>query len=340
MTEAVIAVEDVKDKRKYFLERLPIVQDIKLREKMSVSDLIEELGKSGGFTAKKLHEAAKILCDMLLDDDSVNFLSFPAAILATGTRGIIKEFVKRKFFDIIITTCGSIDHDIARCWREYYHGWFEADDKELADLEIHRLGNIFIPYENYGGIIEEITQNFLNSLYESGMRELSTCELINHLGKYLDSCNKKEESIIWWAWKNGIKIFVPGITDGAFGYQLWLFKQEHKDFRIDVFLDETILDEIIYGAKRTGALIIGGGISKHHVIWWNQFKDGLERAVYITTAVEWDGSLSGARTREAISWGKISRKASHITVEGEATILLPLLGAYLIDKVGYRRINQ
>ena len=75
--------------------------------------------------------------------------------------------------------------------------------------------------------------------------------------------------------------------------------------------------------------MIGGGISKHHVIWWNQYRNGLDKAVYITTAVEYDGSLSGARLREAISWGKLKASAEEIVVEGEASLLLPLLGAYL-----------
>ena len=74
-----------------------------------------------------------------------------------------------------------------------------------------------------------------------------------------------------------------------------------------------------------GALIIGGGISKHHAIWWSQFRDGLEIAVYVTTAYEYDGSLSGALTKEAISWGKIKPRGKHVTVHGDATIVLPFL---------------
>jgi deoxyhypusine synthase len=65
-------------------------------------------------------------------------------------------------------------------------------------------------------------------------------------------------------------------------------------------------------------------------MWWNQFKGGLDYAVYITTAPEWDGSLSGARIKEAVSWGKVREKAKYITVEGDATVLLPLiLGPFL-----------
>jgi len=92
----------------------------------------------------------------------------------------------------------------------------------------------------------------------------------------------------------------------------------------------------VFDSKRTGALIIGGGISKHHTIWWNQFKDGLDYAVYLTTASEYDGSLSGARPKEAISWNKIKPTSKHAVVIGDATITLPLLVAALPEKIGVR----
>jgi deoxyhypusine synthase len=79
--------------------------------------------------------------------------------------------------------------------------------------------------------------------------------------------------------------------------------------------------------------MIGGGISKHHVIWWSQFRDGLDTVVYITSAPEWDGSLSGARVREAVSWGKVKEDAAWETIEGDASVLLPLLVADLFERL-------
>ena len=126
-------------------------------------------------------------------------------------------------------------------------------------------------------------------------------------------------------------MIIPGITDGTFGLQLLMFIQDHKDFRVDVWKDEFFLMEKMFNEIPTGALMIGGGISKHHTIWWNQFKGGLDRAVYITTAPEWDGSLSGARIKEGISWGKVNERAKFVTIEGDATIILPLITGPLLD---------
>jgi len=142
----------------------------------------------------------------------------------------------------------------------------------------------------------------------------------------------KDDTILYWAWKNKIPVFIPGITDGAVGSQLWQFSQNH-DFKVDVLADEKEIAKIIFEAKKAGALILGGGISKHHVIWWNQFRDGLDYAVQISTAPEWDGSLSGAQTREAISWGKLKEKAKHITIEGDVTVLFPIIVAALSERL-------
>ena len=304
------------------------VKDFKLKKNITTKELVDQMYEAGGFVAKKVGVGAKILKKMIKDAD-VNFLSFPADIISTGTRGVIKEMVKRKMFDVIITTCGTLDHDLARIWRDYYHGSFLADDKELHKEHIYRLGNIFIPNANYGDIIEEKLQPIIQEIYEE-KKVLSTREFIEMLGKKIKNEKKAKDSIIYWAWKKKIPIYVPGITDGAVGSQLWTFKEMHRDFIIDVLEDEHELANIIWNAKKSGALMIGGGISKHHVIWWNQFKGGLDYAVYITTAPEWDGSLSGARLREAVSWGKVKENAKYVTIEGDATVILPLLASVII----------
>ena len=313
------------------MKRQP-VQDIEFTKNMTTNQLIKALYNSGGFSAKKVADGVDILEHMVKEKNCVKFLSFPACIISTGTRGIIKELLKRKMFDVVITTTGTLDHDLARVWKDYYHGSFMADDKELHQQGINRLGNIFIPLECYGTILEEKIQPILNELCAE-KQKWSTKDLIWEFGKRLEKEKNGKDSIMYWAWKNKIPIYVPGITDGAFGSQLWMYYQDHRNFTIDLFKDEQELSDIVFTAKKTGAFIIGGGISKHHVIWWNQYCNGLSHAVYITTAVEHDGSLSGAQTREAISWGKIAEKADNITIEGDATVLLPLMIGALLERL-------
>jgi deoxyhypusine synthase len=308
------------------------VEDYSFSEKMSVDELVLQMEKAWGFTAGKLAVGVRILENMARDKKCVKFLSFTGNLVATGARGALKELVKRKLIDVVVTTCGTLDHDIARSWKNYYKGSFVMNDAKLHEKNINRLGNVLVPNESYGLIIEKKMQELLQSLCEEGVKEVSSAQLCREIGKRI--CN--ESSILYWAAKNKVPVFVPGITDGAAGYQIWLFSQDH-DFKLNLLKDSGHLSDIVFSAKKSGALLIGGGISKHHTLWWNQFKDGLNYAVYISTAVEWDGSLSGARPREAVSWGKINKKADKIMIEGDASLILPIMASSLIARVAKPR---
>lgn len=319
------------------------VRDISFKDgkPANADDVVKQFYAAGGFTAKKLGVAVDIVERMLKDKDCLKFFSFPACINATGTRGVVKDMIRRKWFDVIMGTCGTLDHDIARIYENYYHGDFMMDDRELLDKGISRLGNVLVPTESYGIILEDKFKEFLPKIFASFSDEqkkkgISTHELIWKIGELIDKDPKaqkhKEESIVYWLWKNQIPMVVPGPTDGSVGYQIWQYAQDH-DFRLNLMPDETLLINNAWDAKKTGALIIGGGISKHHTIWHQQWRGGLEYAVYISTAVEWDGSLSGAQPREAISWKKISKTAKFVNVEEDATIALPLIYAALNERL-------
>jgi len=305
------------------------VDDYDFSKGMSVDDLVLQMEKAWGFTAGKLALGVRILENMIKDRNCVKFLSFTGNLVATGTRGVLKEFVKQKLVDVIITACGTIDHDVARSWKDYYQGSFQMDDAKLRKKGINRLGNVLVPNDSYGVIIEQKMQMLLQGLWKEGIKEMTTRQLCHEIGKRI--CN--ESSILYWAAKNNIPVYVPGITDGAVGYHLWLFSQDH-DFKVNLLKDSGELNDIVFTAKKTGALIVGGGISKHHTLWWNQFREGLNYAVYISTAVEWDGSLSGARPREAVSWRKINEKADRIMIEGDASLILPIMASSLITRLG------
>jgi deoxyhypusine synthase len=297
------------------------VEDIDLSPSTDIARLVDAMGRGGGFTAKKIAVGVEILRTMFRQTACTTFLSFPASLMATGARGILRGLVENNLVDAVLTTCGTADHDLARVWRRYYHGEFEMDDVALHRIGVNRLGNVLVPNDSYGVVLEKQIQPMLQSLWDSGRRSFSTKELLWEFGRR----TKSRKSLLWWAWKNRIPIYVPAIFDGAVGYQLWAFWQDHKGFSIDQFRDEAELADLVFRAKRSGALMIGGGVSKHHTIWWNQFRGGLDYAVYITTAPEWDGSLSGARVREGISWGKVKEEAKQVTIEGDATAILPMM---------------
>ncbi|MGH9951974.1 MAG: deoxyhypusine synthase [Nitrososphaeraceae archaeon] len=304
------------------------IRDYDSYGKSDMTELVERMINSGGFEAVNLANGIEILKAMNSDGNCIKFISFVGSIISTGTRGIIRELIKEHAFDCIVTTCGALDHDIARTSASYFAGDFRLNDSSLLKEGIHRLGNVLIPFANYGAVIEKKVRACLDELYyDHNKKFIAPSEVIDFIGSKLN-----DSSFLYWANKNHIPVIVPGIVDGAVGSQLWMFHQEHRDFGLDLLKDQTTISDIVYDDKRSGAFMIGGGISKHHTLWWNQFKGGLDYAVYLTTSPEWDGSLSGALVEEAVSWGKITAKASRVTIHGEATTLLPFIYAALHEK--------
>jgi deoxyhypusine synthase len=305
-----------------------VVKDISIKNGDDLQNIFKQLSTSGGFESRNLADGLEILSTMINDKDCLKFLSFVAAITSTGLRGIIADMLKNKMFDVVITTCGALDHDIARYFSNYLEGSFTLDDAELLEKNIHRLGNVLVPMESYGPIIEEKMQMFLEVAYKSGKKEMSTADITRMIGE-----NLGEGSFLYWAYKNNIPVIVPGIVDGAVGSQIWLFTQKHNDFKLNVVADSELLSSLVFKAKKSGSLMLGGGISKHHTLWWNQYRDGLDYAVYITTAQEFDGSLSGALIREAISWGKVTQNAKQTTIHAEITTILPFIYSALLARI-------
>ena len=307
------------------------VEDIRIDDAPSLDALVRRLEAAGGFSAREVARGVDVLARILGDREMTRFLSFPADIVATGTRGVLATLVREGYVDAVITTCGTLDHDLARAFRSYYHGEWDLDDRELHRRHLYRLGNLVIPEANYGAIVERKMRSILGRLWASGVRSLSTGTLARAIGEAIPTSARS--SILRAAADRRVPVIVPGITDGAVGSQLWLFWQDHRALSLDLFSDEQRLSDLVFEAKRSGAVLLGGGISKHHTIWWNQFRDGLDAALYVTTAVEWDGSLSGARTREAVSWGKVKPNARHTTVEGDVTVLFPLMVGAALERL-------
>ena len=304
------------------------VKDIEIDSNTSIEKIFDELSQSGGFESVNLSNGLEILTEMISDKQCLRFVSCVAAVMSTGLRGIFKDMIKNNWFDVVMTTCGALDHDIARHFSHYKEGSFTMDDKELAEQNIHRLGNVLVPMESYGPVIEEKMQEFLEEEYQNGTREMTTAEICKMIGKHLG-----EDSFLYWAYKNNVSVVVPGIVDGAVGSQIWLFTQKHNDFKLNIIGDAELISGLIFKAKKSGAFMIGGGISKHHTLWWNQYREGLDYAFYITTAQEFDGSLSGALVKEAISWGKVTQNAKQATLHAEVTTILPFIYAALISKL-------
>ncbi len=272
-----------------------------------------------GFQATNVGRAIGIIERMRKERAKV-FFTFTANMVASGLRGVFAEMCKRKLVDAIITTGGSLDHDLIRSAKDYELGEFVMDDALLHKSGTNRIGNILVPNECYV-YLEGFMKEVFEELY-SQSKTVSPSEIAMKIGQ-----KTGEDSFLHWCAKNRIPVFSPGVTDSAIGLQTYFYKQRRKDFAIDVTKDMSALAQIALDADSSGGIVLGGGISKHHAIGVNLLRGGFDYAIYVTTSSPWDGSLSGARTNEGISWGKIKENANHVTVDADATIAFPLIMA-------------
>src|ERR671912_97226 len=114
-----------------------------------LKEVLNQMSKSGGFESVNLSDGITILQKMIEEPNCTKFLSFVGAIISTGVRGIIKDMVKKNMFNCIITTCGYLDHDIARSFAKYYPGDLNMDDYDLKNKSIlmnftKRINNLHV----------------------------------------------------------------------------------------------------------------------------------------------------------------------------------------------------
>lgn len=284
---------------------------------MSVKDLVEDMGQIG-FQSVELSRAADLIVKMK-KNNAKTFLTFTSNMVTSGLRSFFAQLIKLKMANVIVTTVGAIEEDIMKATGEDFSiGKFESDDVELHEQGINRVGNLMIKNESYMNF-EDWMNPFLDKLYAKE-RRWAVSELLREIGLVLDD----ENSILYQAAKNNVPIFCPAITDGAFGFHLYLFQQKHKDFIVDVVKDfGNILLSTNFDEKKA-VIALGGSISKHHAILCTLLNGGAEYALYMTTAHKTSGSMSGATTSEAKSWGKVKDDGDIATVIGDVTITFPL----------------
>lgn len=302
-------------------EHFERVKGVSISENIKVKDLVKQY-KNTGFNATCLGDAVEIIKRMKKEKAAI-FLSFTSNMVSSGLREIFAYMIKNKMVDAVITSIGSVEEDLIKTKKPFLLGSFNMDDKELHKKGINRIGNILVPNDRYE-LLEDMLMPFFSKMYDKQKEKgnlISPSEIIYELGKTVED----ENSIIYWAAKNDVPIFCPAPTDGAFGLQVYFFKQKNKDFGIDVTADMKKLADMVLTAEKTGGIILGGGFAKHHTIGINILREGLDYAVYVTTATQYDGSLSGARSNEAKSWSKIKEDANSVTIEGDATIIFPLI---------------
>jgi deoxyhypusine synthase len=291
-------------------------------EKFDVGKFLESYATTGA-QASNLAKAIEIIKKMRKEKAFI-YLGYTSNMVTTGIREIIKYLAQHKLIDYLVTTAGGIEEDFIKCIGDFKLGEFNLDGSILRDRGINRAGNILIPNSRYVKFEE-----FVLKTLETYKQEIKVpSDVIKFLGKEI----KNENSIYYWAQKNNIPVYCPAIMDGSLGDMIYFYKNyKDQNFKLDIVADTETFNNSSIGKEKTGMIILGGGVVKHAICNCNLYRNGADFAVYINTAQEFDGSDSGARPDEAVSWGKIAQKAETVKVHCDATIAFPLIvkGAFI-----------
>lgn len=302
---------------------LPTVKGYDFNKKFNLNKFIDSFGTTGA-QATHLSKAIEIIKKMKKDNAFI-YLGYTSNQVTTGNRELIRYLVEHKLVDVLVTTSGGIEEDIIKCLGGFKIGSFKANSNKLRDKGINRAGNIFIPNSRYcdfeDWIIPILEEIYKIQKQSNNQEIISPSKLIKILGSKINN----KDSIYYHAQKNNIPVFCPAPTDGSLGDMIYFFKSKNPDFKLDVSEDIVEINNSTIGKKKTGIIILGAGVIKHHICNANMFRNGADYAVYVNTSNEFDGSDSGAKPSEAITWGKIAKNAESIKVYADATIILPLL---------------
>lgn len=304
------------------------IKGLTIEPSLTAADLVERMS-SVGLQASELAKAVRVIKEMKANKSTV-FLTFTSNMVSSGLRELIAQLVRDGFVDVIITNVGSIEEDAMKCFGDFELSSFDADDAALHARGENRVGNIIIPssaYVEFESFIQPIFSELMAKQAKTGAFA-SPSEIARFIGERVED----EGSFLRQAFLKGVPVYCPAPTDGALGLQLFYFKQDNLAFVLDVTGDMKALSKLVLESDFTGGIILGGGAAKHHAIGLQLVRGGFDYAVYVSTATEYDGSLSGARVREAVSWGKVKEKARFANVYCEASIALPLIVAGLLKE--------
>ncbi|MBI2146340.1 deoxyhypusine synthase family protein, partial [Candidatus Woesearchaeota archaeon] len=201
------------------LEDHPKIQGYDFEKRFDFNEFLKAYATTG-FQATQLAEGIEIVKAMQREKATI-FLSYTSNLVSSGVRDIIQYLVKHKKVDVLVTSAGGVEEDIIKSLKPFALGTFDVSGKMLFEHGINRTGNIFIPNDRYA-VFDQFMQKFLERIYKKQQAGtiFAPHELCWELGKEIN----QESSILYWAAKNNIPVFCPGIVDGSLGDMVVFFK--------------------------------------------------------------------------------------------------------------------
>ncbi|XP_952648.1 deoxyhypusine synthase, putative [Theileria annulata] len=351
-----VALEAVLQANAQVTENMLPVSGIEYDGALAIDSMLEKF-RVFGFQATNLGLAAEMVDRMFswrLSDDPLQesdegtpyadpevrrktkctiWVSFTSNMISCGLREAFVFMAKHRLVDVFVTSGGGVEEDLIKCLGHTYIGKFNLDGADLRNKGWNRIGNLLLPNENYCAF-EDWLQPILDEMHTEQIEKgtiWTPSSFIDLLGSKIND----ESSLYYWCHKNKIPVFCPGLTDGSIGDNLYFHtyrKSTPTTLYLDIVKDIRLINDFAVKCKKSGLIILGGGLPKHHVCNSNLMRNGADFAIYVSTAQEYDGSDSGANPDEAVSWGKIKPHTDPVKVHADASIVFPLIVAGVLTK--------
>lgn len=307
------------------------VHQMRLRPGMTALELAEEMRQAGVIGAGRVGRAVDIVAEMFSDPEYTVFLALSGPLVPGGLRLVFRDLVRDGYVNAVVTNGANMVHDIVEAMGQgHLVGTVNVDDEKLYKEGYNRAYDIFIESQTFVDI-----EGYINAILDGIPEEKRVDTTIHGLLREIGLRIEDPDSILHAAAERNVPIFSPGFLDSMLGIPLWLYSQR-KRLVINPLKDFNLFSDMVYDAKKSGAIILGGGTPKHHTQYMHTLRDGLDAAVQISSARAEDGSLSGAPLSESITWGKLKEGALEektSTIFGEVTTIFPLIVAAALEKI-------
>ena len=321
------------------------IEHLDLEKTKTIADLVDGY-KEISFQARTLGMCASVLETAMTDPDCTMFFGGAGALTAGGLRKVMRDLVEFGLVDVVVTTGAIAAHDFYEALG--YRHWRTSPVTDDILLREHMLDRVYdtLCDESLFRICEDRIAALADDLEP---RPYSSRELLWELGKM---SAKDPNSLLGACYRKGIPYFVPALNDSDIG--IGLTKHHHgrvqagkTPIAVDSLKDNYEISQVKLKSKRTGVFYVGGGTPKNYVSQIEVITEVLGYpenphmyAVQITTDVPQWGGLSGCTFEESQSWGKFHKHAKMAQSLVEATIGMPLLVGYLLQKGVHKKRKQ
>ena len=302
------------------------------------------------FNAGQVRKAAQSLAQFLADGGKI-FLTLAGAMSTARLGKVLAPMINSGYIAGISCTGANLEEDVfllaANSHYQALEDWRNLsadDDVDLLEKKLNRVTDVCIPEDQAIRAIEKtilsLWQEYSTTQQSALPHEFFYQMLLNN---QLTIDGNPDDSWVLAAAKHDLPLFVPGWEDSTLGN---IFASHVIQSDIDPSVVKSGIHYMTELAKwyesQTTQLAffqIGGGIAGDFPICVvPMLNQDLQRQVplwswfcQISEANPSYGGYSGAPPNEKITWGKLAKETPKFVIESDATIVVPLIFAYLLE---------